>query len=42
MFSKHHQQQLITNSFKIQQTTTSLFIVFLQKHNAPTYMIFGI
>jgi len=39
---RHHQQQLITNSFKIQQTTTSLFILFSQKHNTPTYMIFGI
>ena len=30
------------NPFKIQQTTTSLFINFSQKHNTPTYMNFGI
>jgi len=39
---KHYQHQLIMNPFKIQQTTTSLFINFSPKHNTPTYMNFGI
>jgi len=39
---KHHQPQLVMNSFQVQQNTISSFITFSQKHNIFTYMIFDI